>query len=139
MADETQVTDEMIAEVLRLDRASTPGPWGNPLVQDGELLPDGNGYLGDWEPDNLSVVRLAGRENAEQNVADCDRPVDAALHEARGRSALPGWASAARAEDPQAAVDAGRVMQGVHSCASSLRTTMHKMHNRGTASTGRIR
>ncbi len=84
MADETQVTDEMIAEVLRLDRASTPGPWGNPLVQDGELLPDGNGYLGDWEPDNLSVVRLAGRENAEQNVADCDRPVDAALHEARG-------------------------------------------------------
>lgn len=70
---------EILGRVRRLDKGATPAPWGHPSIQDGEMLPDGSGYLGEWEEDTRGIVRPAGPDNGEEDVADCCRPGDAAL------------------------------------------------------------
>ena len=59
---------EEIAKVLLLDAAATPGPWGHPLVQDGEVLPDGSGYAGGWDEDKRAVVLPAGPKNLHRRL-----------------------------------------------------------------------
>ncbi len=70
---------EILGRVRRLDKGATPVPWGHPSIQDGEMLPDGTGYAGAREEYERGVVRLAGPDNEEEDVADCDHPGDAAL------------------------------------------------------------
>lgn len=43
------------------------------------MLPDGTGYAGAWEEDARGVVRPAGPDSDEWDVADCIHPNDAAL------------------------------------------------------------
>ena len=89
------VSEAEIAETLRLDAAATAGPWRHPLVQDGEVLPGGSGYAGEWEEDRRAVVLPAGPESDELSVADCERMEDAALITAY-RTAAPALAREVR-------------------------------------------
>ncbi len=70
---------EILGRVRRLGKGATPAPWGHPSIQDGEMLPDGTGYAGAWEEDARGVVRPAGPDSDEWDVADCIHPNDAAL------------------------------------------------------------
>lgn len=79
MNDQVPNIEELCLDILAQDALATPGPWAHPLVQDGECLPDGTGYAGDWAADPRAVVRPAGPERDEADVAACPAPADAAL------------------------------------------------------------
>lgn len=55
---------------------TTPGPWIREEAQDGEMLPDGTGYAGDYYP-TKTVLGDVEHPAAPQVVADCSRGGDA--------------------------------------------------------------
>lgn len=67
MNDQVPNIEELCLDILAQDALATPGPWAHP--QDDECLQEGTGY----------VVRPAGPEHDEADVAACPAPADAAL------------------------------------------------------------
>lgn len=55
---------------------TTPGPWIREEAQDGEMLPDGTGYAGDYYP-TRTVLGDVEHGASPQVVADCHRGEDA--------------------------------------------------------------
>ena len=71
-------------------RKHTPGPWTREQAQDGECLPDGTGYAGDYYDTN--TVGYQEPEGEFYAVADCYNGADAQLI-----AAAPDLYEAARA------------------------------------------
>lgn len=57
---------ERARAALERAKAATPGPWIREMVQDGEILPDGTGYAGDWYEGRTVIVPPGPDER------DCD-------------------------------------------------------------------
>ena len=81
---------------LALAEKATPGKWQRDVAQDGEMLPDGTGYAGDYYDTN-DVVRFVDEYknplDYPQEIACAFTPGDAALI-AGARSGMPELADA---------------------------------------------
>lgn len=66
-----------LSEMEEREKAATPGPWFNGQAQDGEVLPDGSGYAGDYYETDEVMARPADIEDEPpflgQIQGDADR------------------------------------------------------------------
>lgn len=58
-------------EIARLLADATPGPWSREQAQDGERLPNGDGYAGGWY-ETCWIVTTPSEQNGGESIAIAD-------------------------------------------------------------------
>jgi hypothetical protein len=80
--------EERLLQIEQRAAMATAGPWFREDAQDGEMLPDGTGYAGDYYP-TKTVMTVTGNNRHEAEIADAYRSLDDALFIAHAREDVP--------------------------------------------------
>ncbi|MGK3981221.1 hypothetical protein WMF38_57020 [Sorangium sp. So ce118] len=105
--------DRRAREAAERASKATDGPWFREEAQDGEMLPDGTGYAGDYYP-TKTVLTVAGNDRHEAEIADAYRSLDDALFIAAAREDVPALSAALQSATAEIRRLRGREARLVH-------------------------